>query len=319
MSGRRWARVCSACCAVLLTSACLAPKGETPSSSIATPAASRSASPLGPPSTSETPTPAPSAARQPTRAEDFDPANFHHPTDITNAYFPMVPGTRMRWEGHAYDDGEKVSRAIESTVTGLTKEIAGVETVVGLDRDFTEGKAEEVELTFYAQDDSGTVWYFGEYSEEYDDAEIVKSPLWLAGLQGARAGVMMQAAPGTGQPDYAEGWGPAVGWNDRAKVDQVDVRDCVRTGCYDDVVVIAEFNVDEPARTQLKSFAPGVGGIRTGYRGAQETEREQLQLVARHRLTAATLKDVEEDVRDEEGRAYQRSPRVYGKTARMKS
>ena len=54
-----------------------------------------------------------------------------------------MPGTRLRWEGHAYDDGEKVSRAIESTVTGLTKEIAGVETLVVLDRDFTEGKAEE--------------------------------------------------------------------------------------------------------------------------------------------------------------------------------
>lgn len=231
----------------------------------------------------------------------------------------MVPGTTFRWEGHAYDDGEKVPRAIESTVTGLTKEIAGVETVVALDRDFTEGKVEEVELTFYAQDDDGTVWYFGEYSEEYDDAEIVKSPLWLAGLQGARAGVMMQAFPRTGERDYAEGWGPAVDWNDRAKVDRVGVRDCVRTGCYDDVVVIAEFNVDEPGRIQLKSFARGVGGIRTGYRGTKETERERLQLVGRHRLTAAMMKDVEDDVRDEEGRAYRRSPHVYGKTAPMKT
>jgi hypothetical protein len=306
---------------VLLTSACLAHQQETPSSSIATPEASRSASPpeLPPTPTPRASTPESSATRKPTRAEDFHPANFHHPTDITNVYFPMVPGTTLRWEGHAYDDGQKVSRAIESTVTGLTKEIAGVQTVVGLDRDFTDGKAEEVELTFYAQDDDGTVWYFGEYSEEYDDAEIVKSPLWLAGLQGATAGVMMQAAPGTGQPDYAEGLGPAVGWNDRAKVDRVGVRDCVRTGCYDDVVVIAEFNVDEPGLAQLKSYARGVGGIRTAYRGAEDTEREQLQLVARHELTAAQLKDVEDDARDEEDRAYQRSPRVYGKTARMKS
>lgn len=231
----------------------------------------------------------------------------------------MVPGTTFRWEGHAYDDGEKVSRAIESTVTGLTKEIAGVQTVVGLDRDITDGKAEEVELTFYAQDDFGTVWYFGEYSEEYEDAEIVKSPLWLAGLQGARAGVMMQATPRVGTPDYSEGLGPAVGWNDRAKVDRVGGTDCVRGHCYHDVVVIAEFNVDEPGRTQLKSYAPGVGNIRTGYRGKQETEKEQLQLVTWHRLTAAQLKDVEEDVRDEEGRAYRRSPGVYGKTAPMKS
>lgn len=231
----------------------------------------------------------------------------------------MAPGARYRWEGHAYDDGEKVSRAIEWTVTGLTKEIAGVETVVAMDRDITDGKAEEVELTFYAQDDFGTVWYFGEYSEEYDDAEIVKSPLWLAGLQRARAGVMMQAAPRIGTEDYAEGWGPAVDWNDRARVRQVGVKQCVPTGCYQDVVIIEEFNVDEPGKSQLKYYASGVGGIRTGYRGKKETEREQLVLVSRQRLTQAELTDVEQDAQDEEARAYQRSPKVYGKTARMKT
>ncbi len=231
----------------------------------------------------------------------------------------MVPGTRFRWTGHAYDDGERVSRAIETTVTRLTKTVAGVETLVAVDRDITEGQAEEVELTFYAQDDFGTVWYFGEYSEEYDDDMIVKSPLWLAGLQGARAGVMMQAAPRTGTPDYAEGWGPAVGWNDRARVDRVIARHCVSTSCYDDVMVIEEFNVDEPGRSQLKYYARGVGGIRTGYRGKHETEREQLVLVSRTELTQARLTDVEQDALDEERRAYRRSPDVYGKTAPMKT
>ncbi len=260
------------------------------------------------------PSPTPSASRPPAQLSDFDPANFHQPTHITNAYFPLTPGTRSRWEGHAYDDGEKVSRAIEWTVTSLTKEIAGVETVVALERDFTDGEAEEVELTFYAQDDFGTVWYFGEYSEEYEDAKIVKSPLWLAGLQGALAGVMMQATPRIGTPDYAEGLGPAVRWNDRAKVRQVGGRQCVPTGCYRDVVVIEEFNVDEPGKSQLKYYAPGVGGIRTGYHGKNEVEKEQLALVSRRHLADATLADVEQDALEEEARAYQRSPHVYGKT-----
>ena len=179
MAARRWAVLSAACCAALLTSACMAAEPDARTSP--TPEHSPSSLSLGRPTA---PSPTPSASRPPAQWSDFDPANFHHPPDITNAYFPVTPGTRSRWEGHAYDDGEKVSRVIEWDVTSLTKEIAGVETVVAMERDFTDGEAEEVELTFYAQDDFGTVWYFGEYSEEYEDAKIVKSPLWLAGPAG---------------------------------------------------------------------------------------------------------------------------------------
>jgi hypothetical protein len=271
------------------------------------------------PVNSTTPTDSSSSAdsNRPPSDKDFDPKNFSHSTDVTNPYFPMTPGTQFLWKGHAYDDGEKVSRAIEFTVTDQTKMIDGVRTVVGRDRDITEGKAEEVELTFFAQDDVGTVWYFGEYSEEYDDKRIVKSPTWLAGLHGARPGIMMPAQPRTKTPDYAEGWGGDLHWNDRAKVHRVGVKDCGPTGCYEDIVVIDEFNPDEPGQHQLKYYAPNVGGVRTDYSGENETEREQLALVSRKHLDERTFADLREDVLEEENRAYQRSAEKYGKTARM--
>jgi hypothetical protein len=53
----------------------------------------------------------------------FDPDNFSNSAALTNPYFPMTPGTTYRWEGQAFDEGDKVTRAIESTVTNLTKEI----------------------------------------------------------------------------------------------------------------------------------------------------------------------------------------------------
>jgi hypothetical protein len=203
-------------------------------------------------------------------------------------------------------------------VTDMTKTINGVQTVVARDRDFTNGKAEEIELTFFAQDDFGTVWYFGEYSEEYDDKRIVKSPLWLAGLRKARAGIMMPGHPSTGTPDYAEGWGGSdLHWNDRAKVHKVGVKDCVPTGCYSDIVMIDEFNPDEPGEHQLKYYAPNVGGTRTGWSGAKEEEREELALASRKNLGPRALADLREDVLDEEQRAYHRSPGTYGKTAPM--
>jgi hypothetical protein len=263
------------------------------------------------------PSPTTGTADSPSDA-DFNPAHFTHSTTISHPYFPMSPGTKFRWEGHAFDDGVKVSRAIEFTVTDQTKMIDGVRTVVAQDRDITNGEAEEVELTFYAQDDSGTVWYFGEYSEEYDDNKIVKSPVWLAGLRDARPGIMMPAQPRTHTRDWAEGWGGSdLHWDDRAKVHRTGLRDCGPTGCYNDVVVLDEFNPREPGQHQLKYFAPRVGGIRTGWSGENETEREELALVSRRQLGPAALADLREDVRDEEKRAYERSPHAYAKTSPM--
>jgi hypothetical protein len=190
-------------------------------------------------------------------------------------------------------------------------------TRVARDIDITNGDAEELELTFYAQDDFGTVWEFGEYSEEYDDARIVKAPTWLAGLRGARAGIIMPAEPRTGTPDYAEGWGGTdEKWTDRGKVDKVGVKDCVPTGCYTDITVIDEFNPDEPGTHQLKYYAPNVGEIRTGWRGKKEAEKEELQLVSRKNLSERALADLHDKVLAQEKRAYQRSPKAYAKLRR---
>lgn len=260
-------------------------------------------------------TPPPSTPPPVTNDADFDPANFSDPTEVTNPYFPLVPGTRFTWKGHALDEGERISRMIEFTVTDMTKVIDGVETVVAWDRDFTDGVLEEVELTFFAQDDDGTVWYFGEYPEEYDGKKIVKSPVWLGGLHEARTGITMQAVPRLDTPSYAEGWGGTdVDWTDRGKVDQLGVEDCVPVDCYSDVVVIDEFNPDEPGKHQLKYYAPGVGGIRTGWRGNKEDEQEELALISLEHLSPAQMDEVRDAVLAQEARAYIRSPDAYGQT-----
>lgn len=246
---------------------------------------------------------------------DFNRRNFNRSTEGTNPYFPLVPGTRFTWKGHASIDGERVSRTIETTITDMTKVIAGVKTVVGRDVDMTDGAVNELELTFFAQDDFGNVWYFGEYSEEYEDGEFVESPTWLAGLRGARAGVMMPARPQRGTPDYAEGWGPEVDWSDRGKVHRVGIKDCVPVSCYRNVVVIDEFSFDEPGMHQLKYYAPDVGGIRTSWHGANETEREELTLTSLKRLSPRELNQLRKDIIEQDRRGYQRSPRVYAKTA----
>lgn len=137
----------------------------------------------------------------------FDPNNFSNPTTIDNPWLPMTPGAHYVYEGTTVeDDGTVVPHRIEVTITDLKKVIAGVETVVSWDLDFTDDELVEAELAFYAQDDDGNVWRMGEYPEEYDAGAIVASPTWIHGLAEAHAGIMMQADPQTGTPSYAQGW-----------------------------------------------------------------------------------------------------------------
>lgn len=246
----------------------------------------------------------------------FDPANFSNPTTIDNPWLPMTPGTHYVYEGTTVeDDGTVVPHRIEVTITDLIKEIAGIETVVSWDLDFTDEELVEAELAFYAQDDEGNVWRMGEYPEEYDAGAVVASPTWIHGLVEAHAGIMMQAEPKTGTPSYAQGWGPAVGWTDRGQVDAVGQEVCVPVECYKDVLVIAETSQSEVNAFQLKSYASGVGNVHVGWRGEGEKTQEVLELVEYTQLGAEELASARAEALKLEQSGYARSNDVYALTA----
>jgi hypothetical protein len=213
-------------------------------------------------------------------AKDFDPTNFDHSTKVDNEWFPLKPGEHSVFEGSAIDDGQRISRRVVSTVTDLTKEINGVNSMIVWERDYNEGQLVEAELGFFAQDDYGNVWHMGEYQEEYEDGEFDKAPGWLAGLKGATAGIAMRAEPRLKTPSYAQGYAPPpINWMDRGRVYKVGQNTCVPVGCYDDVLVIEEFERNKPGAFQLKYYAPGVDDVRVGWRGPEEEEKEGLELV----------------------------------------
>src|SRR6185437_3155395 len=101
-------------------------------------------------------------------ARDAAP-RFPDPTRIDNPMFPLAPGTQFSYQGSIVENHATTPHSVVFTVTDLTKMVDGVRTVVAWDRDFLEGKLEEQELAFFAQDSRGNVWNFGEYPEEYDD------------------------------------------------------------------------------------------------------------------------------------------------------
>ena len=246
-------------------------------------------------------------------AADFDSAKFSDPTTVDNQWFPLKPGMQLTYAGSALDGGEKIARKVVFTVTDLTKTLNGVPTLVAFDRDYNDGELVEPELVFFAQDDDGNVWTLGQYPEEYEDGKLVGTPAWIAGLEGAKAGLVMRTAPKPGTPEYSQGLGPKVEYADRAKVRKLDEQTCVPTGCYANVLVTEEWDRADPAARQLKYYARGIGNIRVGWTGRDE-EKEVLVLSKAVQLTPAAQAEVRKEALALERRAYKASKAVYAHT-----
>ena len=251
------------------------------------------------------------------RLEKLDITKFTRPTAITNKWLPMKPGTRYIYDGTTVeDDGKVVPHRIIITITDLVKFIAGVKTLVSYDLDYAKGVLEEAELAFYAQDDDGNVWRFGEYPEEYDGKKFVKAPAWLAGIQNARAGIMMKADPKLGTPSYSQGYGPEVNWTDRGQVHQMGQEVLVGGTRHSDVLAIKETsNLEEAVgAAQLKYYAAGIGNIKVGWIGAADKTKETLELTKMEQLDAQEMTAVREKAFALEKNAYRRSKNVYART-----
>jgi hypothetical protein len=246
---------------------------------------------------------------------DFDPLNFADPTNIDNEWMPMQPGTQWVYQGTALDDeGNTISRTIEFTVTNLTKEIGGVRTIVAWIVDYEDDEVVEKEIAFYAQDKDGNVWYLGEYPEEYSDGKFITAVPWIHGIEDARAGIKMMADPQPDIPSYYQGWAPAVDWSDYSQVDQIGQETCVPVDCYADVLVIVESSLGEVNAYQLKYYARGVGEVRVGWTGEDETQ-EELELVERVQLNLEELAEINSMARELERHAFEVSDNIYGKTS----
>jgi hypothetical protein len=282
------------------------------------------ATPAGatPPLTGEaTPTPAstPDATVGPAPTEPltetFPRDLFSDPITVDNKFFPLVPGRQSITVGEVNVEEDRVDHHVVFTVTDLTKVIDGVTAVVVVEQDYREDELVEAELAFFAEDDGGTVWLLGEYPEEYEEGVFVEAPSWLAGMNDAQAGIIMPADPRYGDRSYSEGWGPEVGWTDRGRVLETGSRTCVPAGCYDGVLVIDEFNRDEPDAHQLKYYAAGVGGVRVGWAGALEADQEVLELASTTMLDAEDMATVRRTAFALEAHGFEVLPDLYGKTA----
>ena len=243
--------------------------------------------------------------------KDFDRGNFSDSTTIDNKWSPLVPGARFIYHGRSNRGLGRRPHEVIFTVTDLVKKVDGVRSVVLWDQDINAGKLLEGELALFAQDDDGNLWNMGEFPAEFDEeGKFEGAPdTWIAGLDGARAGILMRGDPQVGTPSYHQGLAPKIEFQDLAKVAKTGQRNCVPVGCYKDVLVTDETNPAEPNDGhQLKYYAPGVGNIRAAP-GVGGKEKEVLVLVKVERLSSDALARARERALALEKLAY-KTPKI---------
>ncbi|MBE4717955.1 hypothetical protein DAD99_07310 [Pseudarthrobacter sp. AB1] len=246
---------------------------------------------------------------------NFDKTAFQGSPTINNKWFPLKPGTKYTTTGTVVAEDGTTERRVTHTVTGLTKVIDGVKTLVMWDRDYQDGALVESELAFFAQDNAGAVWLFGEYPEEFENDKFIGAPnTFIHGISGSQAGIAMQAEPLTGTPEYVQAHAASVGFLDCGGVIQEDVALCVPTGCYGDVLVIDEHNPLEPdVGHQRKYYSAGTGLVKvTAESGVKQ---ETLDLVKVEHLSDAELADINKRALALDQHGYEVSKEVYANTA----
>jgi len=201
-----------------------------------------------------------------------DPEDFVKTID--NPLFPLDPGTTFYYEGE--EDGEPMSD--EVYVTHKKIKILGVTCVVVRDQVFdADGYLAEDTLDYYAQDVDGNVWYMGEDTAELDhDGNVLSTEgTWRAGVDGAEAGIIMEADPKKAdsyRQEYLEGEA-----EDEAKVVSLDEALCTDYDCYEHLLAIKEWSPLEVGIAEVKYYKEGIGFV---YSEVTHGGDETLQLVS---------------------------------------
>ena len=202
-----------------------------------------------------------------------------HPSDfvarVDNPWFPLKPGSKWFYRGK--DDHGHFADKMH--VKHKRKKILGVYATIVHDVVLRDKRRREVTNDWYAQDQHGNVWYFGENTKELDRHGHVTSRegSFKSGKNGARPGVLFPGHPRVGQTarqeylkGHAEDHFKILDTSARVKSHYVSSRHAVET---------KEWTPLEPGIVDHKWYVRGVGDVK------EKTVKgglERLQLVSFH-------------------------------------
>jgi hypothetical protein len=171
------------------------------------------------------------------------------------SFFPLIPGLQVVLEGE--DDGEIIRNTIE--VTGQARMVDGVLTRVVTETELADGELVEKSRNFFARCvETGSIFYFGEEVDIYEDGEIVSHDgAWLAGQNGARPGIIMTGEGLAGSRYYQE-VAPGVAL-DRAEHLLSGLEIETPAGTFDDCTSVRDTSPLDPSGSSFKIYCRGIG------------------------------------------------------------
>ena len=192
--------------------------------------------------------------------------------DIDNAYFPLPVG--QQWVYRGTEQGQTIGLRItvlnetenfysgrRTVTTRVVEELewedANANGVVDADETLIE-----VSRNFFAQTQDGTVCYFGEEVDIYEDGVVVSHEgTWRADDRGNAPGIFMPADPRPGMTFQQEA-APGIA-EDTATVVRRGRTVTVPAGTFTNTITVRDFNPLDGSRG-TKIYAPGVGLIVDG-------------------------------------------------------
>jgi hypothetical protein len=202
------------------------------------------------------------------------PPTFTSPLVFTNSYFPFVPAAVKVFRGKSEGARTTVVDIFREDTRDFILDSTTVTCRLLQETEFEDGELVEISYNYFAQADDGTVYYFGEVVDNYEDGEVVDhGGSWLVGgpvgddpPETATVSVpalFMPANPEVGdefRPEDVPG-GPQEIDTVHAVDRNVKVPAGENAGC----VEIRELSL--PDQRETKWYAPGVGVIKAKGKG----------------------------------------------------
>lgn len=202
----------------------------------------------------------------------IDPSNFVSKVD--NPYLSYRPGTILRYKGVMKNGTTPQTDTV--FVTHRKRPVLGVNCTVVRDTVTSRGRPVERTFDWYAQDHQGNVWYMGEETQELKHGQFGKMiDSGPAGKNGAKPGVIMEAAPKPGDRYWQFHWpGHAL---DKGTVLRNGVAVKVPYRSFSNTLLTQEQSPLEPGIRDWKWSAPGIGYVEER---AHAGSQEQIKLIS---------------------------------------
>jgi hypothetical protein len=201
-----------------------------------------------------------------------DPDQNTFSLNIDNDFFPLPVG--QQWVYSGQEQGQTLGLRItvlnrtESLYSGQDK----VSTRVVEELEWEDADADGVvdrgefvierSLNYYAQTQDGTVCYFGEAVDIFnEDGTVTHEGAWRADDPGNAPGIFMPADPAVGMTFQQES-APGVA-EDEATIVRTGSTVRVPAGTFSDAITVRDFNPLDGSRG-TKMYAPDVGLVRDG-------------------------------------------------------